>query len=116
MKLHNEQIGQRLAELRKTLAADSGQDLPQTKLAQELNVTQDVVYRLEKGTGSIENLTKILLYYHHKGYNMLWVLVPDNEDLPKYQCDYQNTQNTTANPEVLKALEKLSSLLKGKHQ
>jgi transcriptional regulator with XRE-family HTH domain len=108
MKSHKAQIGQRLAELRKTLSADSGVELSQVKLAQEAGLSQEIISRLENGMGSTENLLTILLFYDQKGYNMRWVLIPDNQDISLY---HQESGDSDANPEIRKALEKLNSLL-----
>jgi transcriptional regulator with XRE-family HTH domain len=107
-ELSNTELGQRLAELRKTVAQDLGLDLTQENIAKQLNVTNDVISRLEKGKGKLESLLKLLLFYHQKGYNILWVLIPDNKNMKKYGQSDMNT-----NPEVLHTLEKLNSLLKG---
>jgi transcriptional regulator with XRE-family HTH domain len=113
MKSHKAQIGPRLAELRKVLSIDTGMDISQAKLAQEAGLSQEIISRLENGMGSTDNLLAILLYYDKKGYNMRWVLIPDNEDIPQYN---QQPNDASTNPEVKKTLEKLYSLLLGKRK
>lgn len=107
------QIGQRIAELRITLSNDTGVKWSQPKLAKELGVTQDIIYRLEQGSGSMDNLVKVLLFYHTKGFDLFWMIAPDNSAIPKYrQITEQSTLNE--NSELVKALEKMNNLILGK--
>jgi hypothetical protein len=105
-------IGQRIAELRATLSSDTGEKWSQPKLARELGLTQDIIYRLEQGSGSLDNFIKVLLFFHSKGFDLFWMIAPDNTSLPKYrQIKEQPLQE---NPEIIKALEKMSNLILGK--
>jgi hypothetical protein len=45
---------------------------------------------------------------------MQWVIVPENENIPKYQSHKIGTASN--NPEIINALEKLNNILLGKRQ
>jgi len=102
------EMGKRLLELRKVLSRDSGEEWTQPRIAQELGLTQNAVHRLEYGGGSIENLGKLLDFYHFKGYNIQWVMVSDNRSIRMYRDDKVSDQ------ELLQTLEKLTKLINHK--
>ncbi len=78
-------IGERLTRLRGMLAAESlvlGA-WPRTRLAREAGVPLAALTRLEStGRGSTEVLTAVLHFYQGKGFNLAWVLTPDNANIP----------------------------------
>ena len=78
-------MGERFAELRKVLSRDSGEEWTQPRLAKKLRVSQEVIHRLERGSGSIENLAKLVEFYHDKGFNMRWVMAADNSSIGMYR-------------------------------
>ena len=75
----------RLVELRKALSRDTSEEWTQAKLARKLRLSQNVIHRLEQGRGTIENLAILLEFYHTKGYNIRWVLAPDNSKIRMYR-------------------------------
>lgn len=78
-------IGERLTQLRAMLAAESlvPGAWPRTLLAREAGVSLAALTRLEStGRGSTEVLTAVLHFYQGMGFNMGWVLTPDNADIP----------------------------------
>lgn len=104
-------VGERFEELRATLYRDSGEKWSQTKLATHLDLTQNIIYRLEQGSGSLENLVQVMLFFHAKGFDLFWMIAPDNTSLPKYR---QIKGQPQGNPEIIQTLEKLNNLILGK--
>lgn len=80
-----ERIGRRLAFLRKDLSSSSGsEDWSQGRVGKATGLTQNGVMRLENsGHGSLEGLVKMLLFYYKHGYNLNWILAPDNTTLSR---------------------------------
>lgn len=103
------EIGKRLVELRKTLSKDSGTDWTQPMLSQELKLSQNIIQRLEQGSGSIDNLITILDFYHNKGFNTQWAIATDNSKIRMYREDKSSDQD------VIKALEKLNKIITNKY-
>lgn len=83
----SEETGKRLVELRKTLSRDSGEEWTQPRLARKLGLSQNVLHRLEHGSGSIENLGKLIEFYYDKGFNIRWVMAADNRSIRMYRED-----------------------------
>ena len=78
-------LGARLTQLRAMMAAESlvPDDWPRTQLAREAGVSLAALTRLEStGRGSTEVLTAVLHFYQGIGFNLAWVLTPDNADIP----------------------------------
>ncbi|HEX8656648.1 MAG TPA: hypothetical protein VF690_03905 [Hymenobacter sp.] len=78
-------IGERLTQLRAMMAAESlvPGAWPRALLAREAGVSLAALTRLEStGRGSTKVLTAVLHYYQAKGFNLAWVLTPDNADIP----------------------------------
>ena len=103
-----EELGNRLLELRKALSRASGEDWTQPKIGQAVGLSQNAIHRLERGTGSIVNLSLILDFYHNKGYNVQWVMALDNHSIPMYREDSSSDQ------ELMQTLEKLNKILNNK--
>ena len=99
------EIGKRLVEFRKTLTRDSGQEWTQPRIAQELGLSQNAIHRLEHGSGSMENLSLILDFYHNKGYNVQWVMVADNSKIRMYLDD------KASDKELLQSLANLTKII-----
>jgi len=84
--INKEQIGRRLALLREELACPGEDAWSQGKLADETGLTRNMVLRLEKlGNGSMEGLLALLFFYYQRGYNLNWLLAPDNSTVSKMQ-------------------------------
>ena len=82
--MSNTLIGKRLALLRTELAGPGEDAWSRTKLAVETGLTLNMVTRLEQsGAGSIETFITLLLFYHERGYNLSWVILPDNSTCSK---------------------------------
>jgi len=79
------EVGIRLIELRKALSRDTGQEWTPARLAQESGLSEKVIHRLEDSNGSMPNLTKLLTFYHNKGFNINWVITTDNSSIPMYR-------------------------------
>lgn len=78
-------IGERLTQLRAMLAAESlvPNDWPPALLARKAGVSRAAYIRLEStGRGSTDVLTAVLHFYQSMGFNLAWVLTPDNADIP----------------------------------
>lgn len=73
-----EVIGHRLKELRQLHSKKIGKRYTQKELAELLDVKQAIISRLEMGMGTMEIFMRVLLLYQSLGYNILWVLYPDN--------------------------------------
>ncbi len=78
-------IGERLTQLRAMLAAESltPNAWPLTQLARKAGVSLAAYTRLEStGRGSTDVLAAVLHFYQGRGFNLAWVLTPDNADIP----------------------------------
>jgi len=99
------EIGRRLAELRKALSRDTGEDWTQPRVAHELGIAPNMIHRLEYGGGSLENLSKLIEFYYDKGFNIAWVMVSDNSSIRMYREDKPSDK------ELMQTLKKLHDLL-----
>lgn len=82
--MSREKIGKRLAQLRDELAIPGEDAWSQVRLAEETGLTRNVVARLEQTfSGSIEVCLTILYFYHQRGYNISWIILPDNTTVSK---------------------------------
>ncbi len=77
-----EELGRRLTHLRKTLSIDSEKRWSQRDLADALDVSQNLILRAEHGLGSLQHMLRLILFYYQHGYNIHWILVPDNREIP----------------------------------
>ncbi|WP_324680859.1 hypothetical protein [Hymenobacter sp. GOD-10R] len=103
--MNSKQIGKRMALLRDELAAPDEENWTQGRVAAETGLTLNQVARLEQAAaGSIEALITVLLFYHNRGYNISWILLPDNSTVSKRVLS-QNTKVVDARDIV----EKLST-------
>ena len=78
-------LGERLTQFRWMMATIHlvFDDWPRTRLAREAGVSLAALTRLEStGRGSTEVLTAVLHFYQDRGFNLAWVLTPDNADIP----------------------------------
>jgi hypothetical protein len=83
--MNSSHTGERLTRLRAMLAAESlvPDAWPRTLLARKAGVSLAAYTRLEStGRGSTEVLTAVLHFYQDMGFNLAWVLTPDNADIP----------------------------------
>jgi hypothetical protein len=94
-------IGERLRMIRDELIEkDSGNkrnsEFSRKNLAERFGIDYFTLTNVERGTFSYTSI-KMVLYYYTLGYNMAWILTPDNEFIPKhnigenvvYQTDVQ---------------------------
>lgn len=100
-----ELIGKRLAFLRKEISSGK-EDWSQGKVGKAVDMTQNSIMRLENtGHGSLEGLLKLVLFYHARGYNLNWILAPDNTTLSKLTLHELNEGlDTSASIEALETL------------
>lgn len=78
-------LGERLFQFRAIMAAESlvPDDWPRALLAREAGVPLAALTRLERtGRGSADVLAAVLRFYQDRGFNLAWVLTPDNGDIP----------------------------------
>jgi hypothetical protein len=78
-------IGERLTQLRAMLAAESlvHNDWSPALLARKAGVSRAAYTRLEStGRGSTDVLAAVLNFYQSMGFNLAWVLTPDNANIP----------------------------------
>lgn len=81
---NREQIGKRLVMLRDELAGPGEDSWSQARLAEEAGLSRNVVARLEQTfSGSIEVCLTILFFFHRRGYNISWIVLPDNSTVTK---------------------------------
>jgi len=77
-------IGKRLAQLRNELACPGESTWSQGRLSEETGLTPNQIARVEQASaGSIETFVTLLSFYHRKGYNLTWILLPDNTTISK---------------------------------
>ncbi len=94
-------IGERLRMIRDELIEkDSGNkrtsEFSRKNLAERFGIDYFTLTNVERGTFSYTSI-KMVLYYYTLGYNLAWILAPDNEFIPKhnigenvvYQTDVQ---------------------------
>ncbi|MGI4734817.1 MAG: hypothetical protein ACRYG7_06505 [Janthinobacterium lividum] len=78
-------VGKRLAQLRSELAGPGEEMWSQGKVASETGLTTNMVGRLEQFCGgSIDAILALLAFYHGRGYNVGWIILPDNSAVSKY--------------------------------
>jgi len=76
-------IAQRLVGLRKHLGERVGEKITIGDLAAKSGLSSvDKLNRLEHGKGSLEPFIAVVLYYRSQGYNLDWILTPDNTNIP----------------------------------
>ena len=81
-------IGERLKEIRlELIEMDDIQDkrfseFSLTKLSERLNMDRNTLVTVERGMSSVNSI-KIILYFYTLGYNPIWILLPENEFVPK---------------------------------
>lgn len=78
-----ELISQRLVKLRKHLGERLGHELAQADLAEQAGIKDYMYQRLETGLrGTTLTLVTLLNFYRTQGYNLDWILTPDNSRIP----------------------------------
>ena len=75
-------IAQRLNNLRKHLGERLGEKLTLDDVAAKAGIEDYKMVRLEQGKGSWDSLISLLLFYRTQGYNLDWILFPDNSKIP----------------------------------
>jgi hypothetical protein len=78
-------LGERLHQLRTTLGEEDfdPKAWSRARVAREAGVTSAALTRLETaGCGTATSLAAVLRFYQDQGFNLAWVLVPDNEGIP----------------------------------
>ncbi len=88
MKFNPEIVGQRFALLRKEL------DYSQEQLAKELNLSQTVISKAERGKGGLANFMTIILFFKNEGFNLDWLLTPDNTNIPLRKTDSEGLKES----------------------
>lgn len=82
--MNKELIGRRLAALRDELARPGEEKWTQAMVAQETGLTLNMVGQMERsGGGGIEIFVAYLLFFHQRGYNINWIVLPDNTHTSK---------------------------------
>jgi hypothetical protein len=78
-------LGERLRHLRATLAAEAfdPKAWPRARVAREAGMSGAALARLEDTSNSTAtNLSALLRFYQDQGFNLAWVLAPDNKGIP----------------------------------
>jgi|GEM_PF-931587 len=81
-------IGERLREIRlELIEIDDISDkrfseFSLTKLSDTLQIDRNTLVNVERGMSTVNSI-KIILYYYTLGYNPIWILLPDNDFVPK---------------------------------
>ena len=78
-------LGERLCQLRTTLAEEDfdPKAWPRARVAREAGVSDAALARLENtGRSTADSLAAVLRFYQDQGFNLAWVLAPDNEGIP----------------------------------
>lgn len=78
-------LGERFHQLRTTLAAEAydPKAWPRARVAREAGVSGAALAQLEDtGRSTAANLAALLRFYQDQGFNLAWVLAPDNEEIP----------------------------------
>ncbi len=103
-------IGKRLKKIREELKdKDDVEDkrfsqFSAKNVAESLGVEYNALINIERGTISVLTM-KAVLFFHGLGYNPMWILLPDNEFIPKqnigdnlvYQADVQDSYKEMEN-------------------
>lgn len=103
-------IGKRLKKIREELKEnDDVEDkrfsqFSAKNVSESLGVEYNALINIERGTISVLTM-KAVLFYHSLGYNPMWILLPDNEFIPKqnigdnlvYQSDVQDSYKEMEN-------------------
>ncbi|GAA4459255.1 hypothetical protein GCM10023189_32640 [Nibrella saemangeumensis] len=75
-------VAQRLVSLRSHLSERLGTNLTLIDAAERAGIPPYKMQRLESGKGSWETLITVLTFYRSQGYNLDWILLPDNSNAP----------------------------------
>ncbi|MCC2600817.1 MULTISPECIES: hypothetical protein [Bacteroidota] len=81
--LHNfdvKVVGERLKQVRLHFSNQTAQKVTQSDVSEilGLNDSNATLSNLEAGKGAIGNFIKLLCLYHGLGYNLNWIILPDN--------------------------------------
>ena len=82
MAKHIDVVAQRLSSLRKHLGDRLDEKLTVQDMAERIGMAGHAMGRMEQGKGTPESLIVLLLYYRTQGYNLDWILLPDNTHIP----------------------------------
>jgi hypothetical protein len=97
-----EGISERLISLRKHLGERLGTKLTTQDVGSQCGLEKHKVYRLENGLlGTTAALVSLLNFYRGHGYNLDWILMPDNSRVPMM---------LSSGNELLKISEKIHQL------
>ena len=96
-------IAQRLVNLRKHLGERQGSKLTIQDIAEKAGIPEYKMIRLEHGKGSWDSLITLLLFYRTHGYNLDWILFPDNDQIPLILSSADDVQVIS---EMIKRLSK----------
>lgn len=103
-------IGRRLAQLRDELARPGDEKWTQAMVAQETGLTLNMVGQMERsGAGGIEIFISYLLFFYRRGYNLNWIILPDNKHLSKMQLG--NEIKTVDMQSVLNQMQNIKQAL-----
>jgi hypothetical protein len=84
-------VGKRLAQLRSELASSGEEVWSQSRVAAAAGLTANMVGRLEQFcAGTIDGILALLTFYHKRGYNINWIVLPDNSAVSKHSLSDAN--------------------------
>ncbi|MGB4776487.1 MAG: hypothetical protein WBP45_15020 [Daejeonella sp.] len=101
-------LAERLRQLRKFYSSyvlKSDKIISQTEIAKLSGLTQNKVTLLEANCkGTIESFITLISFYHKAGFNPVWIITKNNEEVPLFLTQTHNDQH------VLEPLDKSESL------
>lgn len=101
--MNTEYIGKRLALLRDELACPGEDKWTQARVAAETGLTQNMIGNMElSGSARIEAFLDYLIFFQKRGYNLNWILTPDNDRISKMILN-----ESTKSVDVLTAVRQL---------
>lgn len=84
-------VGKRFAQLRSELASVGEEVWSQARVGEAIGITANMVGRLEQFcAGNIDALLGMLRFYHARGFNISWIVLPDNSGVSKYSLSDAN--------------------------
>ncbi|MBC6992512.1 hypothetical protein [Hymenobacter sp. BT491] len=82
--MNTEFIGKRLAQLRDELACPGEDKWTQARVSAETGLTLNMIGNMElSGAARIEAFLDYLLFFQKRGYNLNWILTPNNANISK---------------------------------
>jgi len=78
-----EHLAKRLYTIREELKTLSREDFSREAVAERIEVNDKTLYYAEKKGSTNATTFKLISYYYTLGYNPAWIIIEDNEFIPK---------------------------------